>query len=184
MLGFYLALIDEPSDKDKFKEIYHTYKDMMHTVAMSVLHNEALAEEAVQDSLLKIARKISDFLEPVCSKSASLIVIIVRNTSIDNLRKEKNSKAVSYNDLINNEKPEMPDIEEILSDSGMGEIMDIINRMDKIYKDALKLKYICGYNTAEIAEIMNISPKNAEMRIYRGKNILKKELEDRGYAVK
>ncbi len=185
MLGFYLALIDEPSDMEKFTEIYNTYNNMMFKVAMSILHNEALAEEAVQDSFLKIAKSISSFIEPVSGKTASFIVIIVRNTSIDNLRKERNNKTVSYDDIPNDTgNTDMPDIEMILSKSGMGEIMDIISGMDKIYKDALKLKYLYGYNNSEIAAILNISPKNAEMRIYRGKNILKKKLEDKGYAVK
>ncbi|MBQ8826335.1 MAG: hypothetical protein IJ007_04515 [Oscillospiraceae bacterium] len=39
MLGFYLALIDEPNDKEKFMEIYNKYKDMMFCKAMSVLRN-------------------------------------------------------------------------------------------------------------------------------------------------
>lgn len=81
MLGFYLALIDDPSDKEKFAEIYAHYKNMMHQKAMPILHNTALAEEAVQESFLKIAKNISKISSPVCSKTASFIVIIVRNTS-------------------------------------------------------------------------------------------------------
>ncbi|MCM1060991.1 MAG: hypothetical protein NC452_11975 [Eubacterium sp.] len=49
MIGFYLALIDEPSDKEKFNEIYGTYNQLMFKVAMSVTHNEAIASETVQD---------------------------------------------------------------------------------------------------------------------------------------
>lgn len=89
MLGVYLALIDEPSDKEKFTEIYNHYRDMMHRRAMSILHNTVLAEEAVQESFLKIAKNISKISSPVCSKTASFIVIIVRNTSYDILRTEK-----------------------------------------------------------------------------------------------
>lgn len=70
MLGFYLALIDEPSDREKFSEIYASYKNMMFGVAMSVLHNEALASEAVQDCLLKIAEIIGDMTEEQKNTSA------------------------------------------------------------------------------------------------------------------
>ncbi|MGN0639190.1 MAG: hypothetical protein ACI4J0_12535 [Huintestinicola sp.] len=35
MLGFYLALIDDPTDKEKFTAIYDNYKDMMHRKAMT-----------------------------------------------------------------------------------------------------------------------------------------------------
>ena len=42
MLAFYLTLIDDPSDKKKFAEVYNTYKDLMFKVAMSIMHNEVL----------------------------------------------------------------------------------------------------------------------------------------------
>ena len=37
MLGICLALIDEPSDREKFEHLYNTYKDMMSKLAMSIL---------------------------------------------------------------------------------------------------------------------------------------------------
>lgn len=184
MLGFYLALIDEPGDKEKFKEIYYAYKDMMFHIAMKILHNRSLAEEAVQDSFLKIAKNISKFFEPVCSKSACFIVIIVRNTSINNLKKENQDQKTPYNDNINSSDITMPDFERVVSDIGYVGVTEIIESMDNIYGDALTLKYIYGYSNSELADFLGITQKNAEMRIYRGKEILKKKLEENGYAVK
>lgn len=42
MLGICLALMDEPSDREKFEHLYNTYKDMMSKLAMSILQNEDL----------------------------------------------------------------------------------------------------------------------------------------------
>lgn len=110
MLGFYLALIDNPSDKEKFTEIYNHYKDMMHQKAMSILHNTALAEEAVQESFLKITKNISKISSPVCSKTAAFIVIIVRNTSYDILRTEKpNDIFKRYNESVNGTADQVTD---------------------------------------------------------------------------
>lgn len=39
MLSIYLALIDEPSDKEKFEQIYNAYKNMMFRIAMKILNN-------------------------------------------------------------------------------------------------------------------------------------------------
>jgi RNA polymerase sigma-70 factor (ECF subfamily) len=185
MIGFYLALIDEPTDKEKFTEIYNNYKDMMYSKAMSILHNHALAEEAVQESFLKIAKKISKISAPVCSKTAYFIVIIVRNTSYDILRTEKIDESVSYYDeIIMDHNVEMPDIEEVLFSGGVEYVMDVIHRMDKIYSDAITLKCIYGYSYSEIAEFLGISVKNAQMRVYRAKTILKAKLEENGYGIK
>lgn len=183
MLSIYLALIDSLSDREKFTAIYNSYRELMFRVAMSVLHNSALAEEAVQESFLKIAKKISYFSEPVCSKSASFIVIIVRNTAIDILRKENPKLSAPFDDAIGSEESlKMPDIGEVIF-SGTEKVSQIISMMDKIYGDALKLKYIYGFNNAEIAEIMGISENNARIRIYRAKLILKKKLEEAGYEI-
>lgn len=184
MLSICLALIDNPSDKEKFTQIYNTYKDRMFRVAMKVLHNPALAEETVQDSFLKIAKIISNFSDPVCSETASLIVIIVRNTSYDCLRKERPGSTVPFDETIETTIPlKMPDIANVLS-GGISDIMNIINDIDRLYSDVLKLKYIYGYSNAEISKLLNISAKNTEMRIYRAKLILKNKLEEKGYETK
>lgn len=185
MIGFYLALIDDPSDKEKFTEIYNHYRNMMHQKAMSILHNTALAEEAVQESFLKTAKNISKISSPVCSKTASFIVIIVRNTSLDILRREKPNSSFSLDDDISvSGNVEMPDIDKVFSDIEISFALDIINEMDNKYRDALALKHLYGYNSSEIAKLLGITEKNAEMRIYRAKAFLKARLEENGYAVK
>lgn len=76
MLTLYLALIDEPSNKDKFKIIYKSYKYMMFAQAFKILHSVPLAEEAVQESLIKIAKNISKISSPNCSQTKSFVVIL------------------------------------------------------------------------------------------------------------
>lgn len=182
MLALYLAMIDSPSDKEKFAEIYGAYKELMFRVAMSVLHSASLAEEAVQESFLKIAKNISRFSEPVCSKSASFIVIIVRNTAIDILRKEIPSATPFDENIAAPQSLKMPDIGEVIY-NGAGQVAEMISSLDKIYGDALKLRYIYGFSSAEIAELLGISEKNAQMRIYRAKAFLRKKLEEAGYEI-
>lgn len=94
---FYFTLIDEQSDRDKFKKIYFHYRDMMYRFAFSILNNQANVEDAVQESFFKLAKNISKISDPVCSKTSAFIVIIVRNTCYDILRKEKGVK-ISYDD--------------------------------------------------------------------------------------
>lgn len=176
MLGFYLSLIDEPDDKEKFAEIFRSYGNMMFSKAMSVLHNTALAEEAVQESFLKIAKNISKISEPNCSKTAAFIVIIVRNTALDMLKSEH----------INDTEPldeSIPDISSdtlsrIISNDGYNALLNAVNGLDSIYSDVLMLKLVYGYDTASISKLMNIPVKTADSRIYRGKKLLMTKLEE------
>lgn len=176
MLGFYLALIDEPNDKEKFVEIYNNYKDLMFCKAMSVLHNTALAEEAVQESFLKIAKNISKISIPVCSKTASFIVIIVRNTSLDIIKKEH----INENEQLSYDTPDisMDVLNSLVSENGYEHLVNIVNELDNIYSDVLMLKIVYGYDTDSIVQLLNIPKRTIESRIYRGKKLLQRRLEE------
>ena len=175
MIEFYLALIDEPSDKDKFNEIYSTYNTFMFKVAMSVTHNEALAKETVQDCLLKIAKTIADFPTVGTKRAKAFIMIMVRNKAIDNLKLE-------YTDIIepiNESTPITNDIvNAILSDNGYKYLVHEILSLDVIYRDILSLRLIYEYSIKEICLLLDISENTAKSRIYRGRKILKERLEE------
>lgn len=174
MIGYYLALIDEPSDKEKFNEIYKTYNLLMFKVAMSVMHNKSLADETVQDCLLKIAMSITNFPDVGTKKAKAFIVIMVRNKAIDNLELEHIDKieSIDESEIISNDI-----VSEILSDMGYKHLVQEILNLDIIYRDILTLRLIYEYSIKEICSWLDISENTAKSRIYRGRKILKERLE-------
>jgi RNA polymerase sigma-70 factor (ECF subfamily) len=62
------------------------------------------------------------------------------------------------------------------SDEEIGIMSDIINLPEK-YKTVILLHYISGYRISEISEIMNLSESAVKMRLKRGREKLKIELE-------
>lgn len=174
MLGFYLALIDEPTDKEKFMEIYNKYNTLMFKVAMSVMHNEALANETVQDCLLKIAMTIGDFPDVGTKKAEAMIVIIVRNKSINNLKLEHLDKILPIDEAETISRDELSDI---LSYIGHKHLVAEILSLDAVYSDILTLRLIFEYSVDEICSLLDISENTAKSRIYRGRKILKEHLE-------
>lgn len=174
MLAFYLALIDEPSDKEKFNEIYNTFKDYMFKLAMSIMHNEALADETVQDCLLKIAMSIKDFPNVGTKKAKAFVIIMVRNKALDNLKLEH----IDKNEPINESEGISDDIvSEILSDMGYKHLVQEILNLDIKYRDILALRLIYEYSIEKICSWLDISENTAKSRIYRGRRILKSRLE-------
>ncbi len=63
MLSIYLALIDSPSDKELFKEIYHQNIKLMKRVAYSIVGNRNFVDDVVQEAMLMIAKKSKDFMD-------------------------------------------------------------------------------------------------------------------------
>lgn len=172
------ALIDDPSDKEKFMQIYRCHAGIMYAKAMSILKNPALAEEAVQESFLSVAKCISKILPADCAKTCSLMVIIVKNASLNILKKERAAEQTPLSDDITDLRMDV--LSRVMSEQGYEYLISLINGLDDIYKDVLTLKLAMGYDSAEISKLLGIPVNTVNSRIFRGKNILKTKLEGYG----
>ena len=54
MLSIYLSMVETEEEKDLVTELYNTYKQILFNVSMSILHNTADAEDAVQETFVRI----------------------------------------------------------------------------------------------------------------------------------
>ncbi len=176
MLAIYLAIIDEPSDKEKFTAIYQNYKNLMFYQAKRILHSTAMAEEAVQESFIKIAKNISKISSPDCIQTRNFVVIISRNTSLNMLKSEHSAKQEEPNEDIADISMDV--LNKVMSKQGYDYLIKLISELDNIYSDALNLKLVMGYSTDEISLLLGV-PKNTVLsRIHRGKKILQKKIEE------
>jgi len=75
-------------DQAALAELYDLYADLVYGMALRVLNNQALAEEATQDTFLKLWHQASRW-DAERGKLSNWILSIARYTAIDRLRKEK-----------------------------------------------------------------------------------------------
>lgn len=174
MLEMCLTLITEESDKVKFTNLYHTYKKLMFNLAMSILHNPALAEETVQDCLLKLAENIQNVPDIPSKKAQAFVVIMVKNKARSNLDLEHHNdiEPLEAYDFISDRM-----IDEIVTDFGYKTIVQAIRELDSTYRDVMVMKFVLEKSTSEISELLQIPLRTVETRLYRGRKILKEKLE-------
>lgn len=175
MLAICMALIAEEYYKEKFERLYYTYKDMMIKIANSILHNTTLADETVQDCLLKLAEIIEEVPDIPSKRAKALIVIMVKNKARNNLKSEH------YDDVIQIENDDL--ISDFLADNiatnlGYNRILQEIKDLDVIYRDVLILAFVHGFSAKEISEILQVPVRTVETRIYRGRQKIIKKLEN------
>lgn len=89
MIQVYLMMIDSEQDKDRFTQIYEKHRGSMYAVAVKVLKNHHLAEEVVQDVLLKLACDIHILDRVDRLKTRGYILSMVKNRACDILGDEK-----------------------------------------------------------------------------------------------
>ncbi len=92
MFTFYLSMLDTEEQKDKFEDLYLTYRKLMFYIANKILKDDFLAEDAVHQTFIKII-EIIDKLEDVHGyKTKSYIVTMIKNQSIVNEKLEKSHR--------------------------------------------------------------------------------------------
>lgn len=183
-LLIYLAMIDSEQDELTFINIYEKYRfTIMHT-AMLILKDQYLAEDAVHNAFLKVIENLNMFNGLSHSKIKSLITIITKNKAIDILRKENGLLKIPIDTedyLLTSDEPDP--LEALISEQGYNILINCISKLNNLYKPVLELKYIYDYTDIEIARLLDITPQNVNMRIYRAKGMLREMIAREVLAV-
>lgn len=165
MLSFYLSIIDTNEQKSKFEQIYHQYRNLMFYIANQILHDESLAEDAVQDAFLKIIENLSKIDEVDCHKTKSYIVIIVRNHSINLYHQRKRKQNIPLfeveHTLFGEDTP--PDFDEL------GDLSKAVLQLPVTDRDLITLKYVHEFTNPEIAQALGLKEATVRKRLERAK---------------
>ena len=168
----YLNLIDTEEQKSKFEQIYNNYKHTMFYVAKSILKDDYLSEDAVHNAFISIAKSMDNINEVGSNRTKGYIVVIVRNISLNMLKKQ--NKDVAIDELEENIKDDNSLEDEVLSKLSVDSIIEEITSLPMIYKDVLYLSYVEDLPTQEISRLINISNEAVKKRLQRGRKILQK----------
>ena len=174
MLIFYMSLIDSDESKDKFESLYLKYRKHMKHIAMKILGDEHLAEDAVHNAFVKIISNLEKFNKIDCQETRNLIVIIIRSVSIDMYRKQ--NREFENTDILDKEIS-------IETDFSIIEVDNILKEIDVLpdtYKDILLLKVEYGYKDREIAKLLGLKIDTVSKRLERARKQLKKQLNEGG----
>lgn len=162
----------ETQESRYFDHLYVKYSGKVFSKCISLLKNEALAQDATQDIFLKIFLNLAKFGGK--SKFSTWIYSITYNYCIDLIRKGKKEKNIFSEDI-----EKAPDLAEEVPDSALLEIevkkLKII--LDKIPvgdKAVLLMKYQDDMSIKEISDTLDKSESAIKMKIKRAKHKVQK----------
>ena len=79
MLVMYLLIVETPEERSLFEQIYYTYRKQMFYVANQVLDDEHLAEDALQEAFLGVAKQITLFQNMPHIKIRAYVLTAAKN---------------------------------------------------------------------------------------------------------
>jgi RNA polymerase sigma-70 factor, ECF subfamily len=144
-------------------------------IAYVYLKDYQLAEDAFQDVFLKVFHHYNSFRED--SSEKTWLIRITINVCKDQLRKNwmKRVRTIEEDEL----KQIKDEGESFLERVENQELFETILELDEKYKDVIILYYYEGYQTSEIAEILNTTTGNVSSLLSRARSKLKEKLEEK-----
>ena len=171
MLVLYTSLIDDESEKLRFEEIYYSYHKRMYVVAKKILSNNEDAEDAVQTSLLNLARHMDRVPTGNEQVLNAYIFTTVRNAALSMLRKRSREiDTISMDELplsIGGDPMEM-----IMKQNDYDMLLAVISELPLSYREIVFLRYVQGKDVKEVAEIIGRTSNYVRVQTHRAKNQL------------
>ncbi len=168
MLFLYLQMLDSEEERSKFARLYMCYRELMFCAASRLLGNDMDAEDAVHQAFLAILDHFSAVREISSPETKAYVVIITERKAIDILRRQKRLTELGT---------DIP--ERTASDpAAKADLADAILSLPRRYREALLLKYLHGYSTAELSSLWGIKKDSVQKILWRAKTALKERLEE------
>lgn len=139
-------------------------------ISIRYLPGHAIAQEAVNDSFLKIFNQLPQQLAGLHSFKGWMRALVVR-TAIDYFRKERKNYLATSLDAFHDSYTTPDDAADSQS---VEEILRLLDKLPPVWKVVFNLYEVEGYSHEEIGKMLDISPSSSRVYLARGKERLRK----------
>lgn len=159
-------------DAEAFDALYRKLAPILMGYLLRLTRNRARAEDLLQITFTKVHRARSSYLRgaPVLPWT----IAIARRSFLD----ERRAAAVRNEDLSSDgslpePRPEAPAVPTEMSDA----LEMALQKLPESYREAIELTKITGLSIQEAASVLGTTETAIKLRVHRGYNQLRKELE-------
>ena len=174
----------QQGEPEAFRRVVDLYQDMVYNTVLSIVQNEADAEDITQEVFVQVHQSVKLFKGD--SKFSTWLYRITITKSLDSEKKRKRKKRFAFVQNLFGEKEE--EQHHPVEFNHPGVLLENKEKADELFKAlqqipnnqriAFTLSKTEGLNNQEIAAIMNTSFYAVESLLARAKISLKKKLKD------
>ena len=153
-------------------------KDKLYRLALRITLNNAEAEDVVQETLIKVWNRRSQWEEIESIEAFALTVC--RNLSLDKIKRMGNdhdSLDDSAHDSPDSSSSSNPE-EQTMARDQVALVRQLIDRLPEKQRSVIQLRDIEGKSYREIANIMCISEEQVKVNLYRARQTIKKKFSE------
>lgn len=171
---------DEPSPRDSaaveraLAELVAEHSDTVYRLARSIVHDPALADDVVQETLVKAWRAIPDFDGPI---PRPWLMKVARNTAISLLRTRRDQVR------------ESSDFDEVASAEGgpatttvdraaLDRLWTVLADLDETSRSMVVMRELNGLTYEEISDVLDLPLATVKTRLFRARRALQVKMEE------
>jgi RNA polymerase sigma-70 factor, ECF subfamily len=166
------------SDDQALAELYDRFGRVAYGLALRILRDEALAQDAVQESFLAIWRSADRFLAER-AKASTWILTLVHRRSVDLVRREDRRRGEPLESAGEPAAPETVEDEATLGFERRV-VQQALSRLQPEQREALELGYYGGLSQSELAERLGLPLGTIKSRMFTGLSRLRELLAEAG----
>ena len=169
------------SEKDALEALYSRYSASVYSLAMYMLRQHALAEEATQEIFLNIWLKAGSF-KPERGEPRSWIMSVAHHKIVDLIRARRRTLTVTdpadYESLDLLPAKQVSTEEEVEGNLDRERILEALSLLPNAQREVLLLAYFEGYSQSEMAKKLNQPLGTIKTRVRLAMQKLRTLLED------
>lgn len=185
-LPMMILTIENDDDRAFITQVYLKYRKLMYAVAIGIVRDPQIAEDMVSVAITEMIEGIDTLRKVNCCRMRSYIASIIRNDSIDYVRKRDRQGKYSFlpDEATLNSIPAEGAVDDRILRTVEIEVLRIaVAKLSQRERTLIQMKYVDEKNDKEIASILNIGQDSVRAYLSRArKHLLQiiKEVEEDG----
>ncbi len=170
-----LVALAARAEESALAELYDRHGRIAYGLALRILRDPALAEDAVQEAFLGVWRSAATFV-PERAKASAWILTLVHRRAVDLVRREERRRVEPLEDEAR------PDTEGSAADVAWlrlerQRVQEALRRLPDHEREALELAYYGGFTQSQLAERLGLPIGTIKSRMFSGLARLRELLE-------
>ncbi|MDX2303150.1 MAG: sigma-70 family RNA polymerase sigma factor [Microscillaceae bacterium] len=156
-----LVILLKSKDRKGFALLYDRYSAALYGVILKIVKFEELAEDVMQDSFVKIWKKI-DTYDPQKGTLFTWVLNISRNTAIDKIRTPEYRRRITDTPLEDGLQHTGSNVQIAIDHIGINQVLE---SLAPEYQEVIDIIYFKGYTHQEASEHLGIPLGTIKTRV-------------------
>jgi RNA polymerase sigma factor (sigma-70 family) len=166
-------------DEQALAELYDRYGRVAYGLALRIVRDPALAEDAVQEAFLTLWRTAGSFRADK-AKPSTWILTLVHRRAVDVVRREERRRAAPLEGTEEPDERSLAADEEIELSDRRRLVQEALRQLPDEQREALELAYYGGLTQSELAERLSVPLGTIKSRMFTGLRRLRDLLAEAG----